>query len=56
MRRNDPPPVATWILEHLSPAGRNDALAGDLLEDQARAIIAVVLAASAGCGCSGMGK
>lgn len=33
MKRNDPPAVATWILEHLSPAGRNDALAGDLLEE-----------------------
>jgi len=33
MKRNNPPAVATWILEHLCPAGRNDALAGDLLEE-----------------------
>jgi hypothetical protein len=28
----EPPPLATWMLEHLTPAGRDDALAGDLLE------------------------
>lgn len=33
MKRNDPPAIATWILEHLCPGGRNEALAGDLLEE-----------------------
>ena len=33
MKRKDPSAVATWILEHLCPGGRNDALAGDLLEE-----------------------
>src|ERR1039458_8238022 len=33
MRRGEPPPVSTWLLEHLVPGPRNDALAGDLLED-----------------------
>ena len=33
MRRGEPPPVATWMLEHLVPGPRNDALAGDLLEE-----------------------
>jgi hypothetical protein len=36
MRRTDPtgpPPVATWMLEHLTAGPSNEALAGDLLED-----------------------
>lgn len=33
MRQCDPPRAATWMLEHLTPADRDDALAGDLLED-----------------------
>jgi hypothetical protein len=33
MNRMGPPPLATWLLEHLAPAGRDEALAGDLLED-----------------------
>ncbi len=33
MRGTDPPSVATWMLEHLVPGPRNDALAGDLLEE-----------------------
>ena len=33
MRRNQPPSLATWMLQHLTPAGRNDGLAGDLLEE-----------------------
>jgi len=32
MRRRQPPPAATWILEHLTPADRDEAVAGDLLE------------------------
>ena len=32
MRRREPPPTALWMLEHLIPAERNEALAGDLLE------------------------
>lgn len=28
-----PPLIATWMLEHLTPGSRNDALAGDLLEE-----------------------
>jgi hypothetical protein len=33
MRQSNPPRLATWMLEHLTPTGRNDALAGDLLEE-----------------------
>jgi hypothetical protein len=33
MRRIEPPAIATWLLEHLTLGERNDALAGDLLED-----------------------
>jgi hypothetical protein len=33
MKRTDPPMVATWMLEHLTAGGRNDALFGDLLEE-----------------------
>jgi hypothetical protein len=33
MRSADPPAIATWMLEHLTLAGKNDALAGDLLEE-----------------------
>lgn len=33
MRRIEPPPLATWLLEHLTPGERDEALAGDLLED-----------------------
>src|ERR1019366_6209928 len=30
--RTEPPPLATWMLEHCTPADRDEALAGDLLE------------------------
>jgi hypothetical protein len=33
MRRTEPPPLATWILEHGIPGDRDEALAGDLLEE-----------------------
>jgi hypothetical protein len=33
MKRENPPGVAKWILEHLVPGKTNDALAGDLLEE-----------------------
>jgi len=33
MRQTEPPSAATWILEHLTPGPRNEALAGDLLEE-----------------------
>lgn len=33
MRRREPPPLATWMLEHLTPANRDEALGGDLLEE-----------------------
>lgn len=33
MKRTTPPPLATWMLEHLTFADRDDALAGDLLEE-----------------------
>ncbi|HUN83395.1 MAG TPA: hypothetical protein VMU48_03410 [Terracidiphilus sp.] len=33
MIRRNPPRVATWILEHFALADRNEALAGDLLEE-----------------------
>jgi hypothetical protein len=33
MNRSEPPRLATWLLEHLTTAGRNEALAGDLLEE-----------------------
>lgn len=33
MRRIEPPATATWLLEHLTPGERNEALAGDLLEE-----------------------
>jgi hypothetical protein len=29
----NPPSLATWLLEHLTPGPRNEALAGDLLEE-----------------------
>jgi hypothetical protein len=32
MHRMEPPPLATWMLEHLTPSDRDEALAGDLLE------------------------
>lgn len=32
MKRREPPPLATWMLEHLSSGDRDEALAGDLLE------------------------
>ncbi len=32
MNRPEPPRLATWMLEHLTPADRDEALAGDLLE------------------------
>lgn len=33
MRQSGPPRAATWMLRHLVPGERNDALAGDLLEE-----------------------
>lgn len=33
MKSSDPPALATWLLDHLTPRGKNDSLAGDLLED-----------------------
>jgi hypothetical protein len=33
MRPANPPAIATWILEHLTFGGKNDSLAGDLLEE-----------------------
>jgi len=32
MKRREPPPLATWMLEHLSSGNGDEALAGDLLE------------------------
>jgi hypothetical protein len=32
MRLSKPPALATWLLEHSKPGGKNEALAGDLLE------------------------
>lgn len=32
MKRREPPPLASWMLEHLTSGDRDDALAGDLLE------------------------
>jgi hypothetical protein len=33
MSRIEPPPLATWVLEHCIPGQRDEALAGDLLEE-----------------------
>lgn len=33
MRSSQPPRVATWLLKHLTPKSKNEALVGDLLED-----------------------
>jgi len=33
MKSSEPPPLATWLLEHLVPGEKNEALTGDLLED-----------------------
>ena len=33
MKHNRPPSLATWMLEHLTPADLDEALAGDLIED-----------------------
>src|SRR5258708_2288676 len=33
MKSSQPPSLATWLLEHLVPGGKNEALEGDLLED-----------------------
>jgi hypothetical protein len=33
MTHADPPAAATWLLNHLTPADRNEALAGDLREE-----------------------
>lgn len=33
MRPKDPPTIATWMLEHLAVGRKNEALAGDLLEE-----------------------
>lgn len=41
MRPNDPPRVATWMLEHLTLGRKNEALAGDLLEEFRRGRTAV---------------
>jgi hypothetical protein len=32
MRSSKPPALATWLVEHMIPGGRNEALAGDLWE------------------------
>jgi hypothetical protein len=32
MKSSKPPALATWLVEHVSPGRRNEALAGDLLE------------------------
>lgn len=32
MKSSQPPALATWLIEHLIPGSRNEALAGDLLE------------------------
>jgi hypothetical protein len=32
MRSSKPPALATWLVEHMVPGGKNEALAGDLLE------------------------
>jgi len=32
MKSSKPPALATWLVEHMNPGGRNEALAGDLLE------------------------
>jgi hypothetical protein len=32
MKSSQPPPLATWLLEHLVPESKNEVLAGDLLE------------------------
>src|SRR5580658_276016 len=32
MKSSKPPALATWLVEHLIPRGKNEALAGDLLE------------------------
>ncbi len=36
MKPGEPPAIAKWMLEHLVPGPRNDALAGDLFEDFGR--------------------
>jgi hypothetical protein len=33
MMRTEPPPLATWMLEHLIPKDRDEPLSGDLLEE-----------------------
>jgi hypothetical protein len=33
VRTAKPPSLATWLLQHLSPGSRNEALAGDLIEE-----------------------
>ncbi|HEX8711896.1 MAG TPA: hypothetical protein VF730_08490 [Terracidiphilus sp.] len=33
MKQSDPPRAATWLLQHLAAGERNEALAGDLLEE-----------------------
>jgi hypothetical protein len=33
MNRTEPPPLATWLLEHLTAIGQDEALAGDILEE-----------------------
>jgi hypothetical protein len=33
MTRTEPPPIPTWMLQHLTPGPRSQALAGDLLEE-----------------------
>src|SRR5262249_23749486 len=36
MKMKDPPRIASWMLEHLAFGSRNEALAGDLLEELRR--------------------
>lgn len=36
MKPKDPPAIATWMLEHLTLGRKNEALAGDLLEEFSR--------------------
>src|SRR5271156_1050363 len=33
MKSSHPPALASWLLEHLVPEGKNEVLAGDLLEE-----------------------
>jgi len=33
MKRRQPPPTATWVLQHCTPGNPNEAMLGDLLEE-----------------------